>query len=82
MAPAKTLVSGLPASSQILRALFSVSFSGTLPATAVIPSTSSSGLASASRMASASSCPGSVSMMILCVLGMIPSLLAVFLLSS
>jgi hypothetical protein len=43
--------------------LASVSASGTLPATAVIPSTSSSGEAKASRIAIASSWPGSVSMM-------------------
>ena len=45
IAPAKTLMSGRPASSQILRAFFSVSDSGTLPATAVMPRISSSGLA-------------------------------------
>ena len=63
--PAKTRVSGFPASSQMMRVFFWVSGSGTLPATAVSPRTvRSSGLASASRIATASSCPGSVSMMI------------------
>ena len=50
----------------MMRAFRSVSGRGTLPATAMMPRTSSSsGLASASRMATASSWPGSVSMMIL-----------------
>src|SRR5665213_2454362 len=66
-APAKTFISGLPASSQILRAFTSVKCSGTLPATAVMPSTSISGEARANKMASASSWPGSVSMMIECL---------------
>ena len=61
--PAKTGMSVRPASSQTMRALREVRGSGTLPATAVIPSTSSSGEARARRMATASSCPGSVSMM-------------------
>ena len=67
--PAKTRVWGFPASSQMIRLFFSVKCKGTLPATAVTPRTSSSGLASARRMAKASSCPGSVSMMILRVMG-------------
>ncbi len=41
-------------------------------ATAVMPRESSSGLARASRMATASSCPGSVSMMIFCLSAMRP----------
>ena len=66
LAPAKTLVSVLPASSQTILAFFSVKGRGTFPATAVTPNTStSSGEASAKRIATASSCPGSVSMMIL-----------------
>lgn len=52
-----------------MRAFFDVSSSGTLPATAVIPKTSNaSGAPSANKMATASSCPGSVSMMILRVM--------------
>jgi hypothetical protein len=54
--PAKTRMSRRPASSQTIRAFRSVSASGTLPATAVMPRTStSSGLASARRIATASS---------------------------
>ena len=62
-APACTATSGRPASSTTFSAFFVVRGSGTLPATVVMPSTSISGLASASRIATASSCPGSVSMM-------------------
>src|ERR687892_1181023 len=62
--PAWTGRSKRPASSTTWRAFFSVSASGTLPATVVTASTSnSSGEASASRSASASSWPGSQSMM-------------------
>ena len=64
--PAKTLMSGRPASSQTRRAFRSVCASGRLPATATIPSTSSSsGDDNASKIATASSMPGSVSMIIL-----------------
>ena len=69
--PGATRMSGRPASSRIWRAFRSVLPSGTLPATAVTATTSSSGEPSASRMAKASSWPGSVSMMILRAL-MIP----------
>jgi hypothetical protein len=56
IAPGKDRMSVRPASSQTIRAFFWVSASGTLPATAVMPSTStSSGLASARRIATASS---------------------------
>ena len=62
--PAKTGTSTLPANSQTIRVFFCVNGRGTLPATAVIPRTLiSSGLPSASKIAAASSCPGSVSMM-------------------
>ena len=47
-----------------IRALRAVRARGTLPATAVMPNTSISGLPRASMIAAASSCPGSVSMMI------------------
>ncbi len=62
--PAKTGTSSRPASSHIFRAFFVVRSRGTLPATVVMPSTSSSRDARANRMAMASSWPGSVSMMI------------------
>ena len=64
--PSNTLVWGLPANSQMISALRVVQFSGTLPATEHMPKTSSSsGLAKANSRAKASSCPGSVSIMIL-----------------
>ena len=53
--PAKTRTSGRPATSHTMRAFFWVRPSGTFPATAVIPKTSSSGEASARSMATASS---------------------------
>ena len=56
--------SSLPSSSHIRRAFTSVRCSGALPATHVIPITSSSGDASARRIAIASSWPGSVSIII------------------
>ena len=61
--PWTTGMSVRPASSHSFSALAVVSDSGTLPATVVRPAISSSGEPIASRMAMASSCPGSVSMM-------------------
>ena len=62
--PEKTFMSFLPASSHIRRAFTSVRCSGALPATHVIPITSSSGDARARSIAIASSWPGSVSIII------------------
>jgi hypothetical protein len=63
-APAATGISVRPVNSSSLSAFVVVFSSVWLPATVVMPRTSTSGLASASRSAIASSCPGSQSMRI------------------
>ena len=65
--PANTGTSKTWAISQMKRALRAVNANGTFPATAVIPNTFSSlRKAKASIIATASSCPGSVSIIICC----------------